>query len=209
MNRNTTNYGSITDPVVGFSGTSNDILRNSLFDDIVTNVFTINSSIKTLQDALKAIGTSRDNTGLRNTIHVTQLSANQVASVTTKDISKLKQKVLKNDKPTQLQLEKLEENFKEAISKYHSLQKQLAEKQKAHLLVSVSIEHPDSDEENNSEHQQQAQLRKLQFDQEMMLEREQRVKQIESDVLDVNQIMRELGSLVHDQGEFVGMSTSS
>lgn len=38
----------------------------------------------------------------------------------------------------------------------------------------------------------------------MMVEREQRVRQIEADVLNINELMRELGSVAHDQGEFIG-----
>lgn len=45
----------------------------------------------------------------------------------------------------------------------------------------------------------------LQFEQSMLKEREQRVRQIEEDVLDVNQIMRELNTLINQQGETVGM----
>lgn len=54
-------------------------------------------------------------------------------------------------------------------------------------------------------HQQQKQMQKtLQFEQSMMKEREQRVRQIEEDVLDVNQIMRELSTLINQQGEAIG-----
>lgn len=54
-------------------------------------------------------------------------------------------------------------------------------------------------------HQQQKQMQKnLQFEQSMMKEREQRVRQIEEDVLDVNQIMRELNTLINQQGEAIG-----
>lgn len=35
----------------------------------------------------------------------------------------------------------------------------------------------------------------------MLLEREDRIKQIEGDILDVNQIMRELAALVYQQGD--------
>lgn len=58
-----------------------------------------------------------------NFSHVTQLSTNQIASVTTKDINKLKLIIPKSDKQRQLQVEKLEGNFKEAINKYYQLQK--------------------------------------------------------------------------------------
>lgn len=70
MNRNPTNYGSITDPEVGFSGVRNrDVISrefNALCDDIATNLYTINSSIKGLQENLQLLGTTRDNTGVRN-----------------------------------------------------------------------------------------------------------------------------------------------
>lgn len=44
----------------------------------------------------------------------------------------------------------------------------------------------------------------LQFEQSILKEREQRVRQIEEDVLDVNQIMRELNTLINQQGEAIG-----
>lgn len=103
-------------------------------------------------------------------------------------------------------MEKLEENFKEAITRYYSLQKDLANKQKSNLLVSVSIEN-DYTPEEESDQQRQAQLaREMAFEQDMLVEREARIKQIEADVLDVNEIMRELGSLVHAQTETIGNS---
>ncbi|CAH0560472.1 unnamed protein product [Brassicogethes aeneus] len=203
MNRSQQNYGSISGPSVGFAGTNSQEL-NSLCDSVVTNLYTINGSIKTLDNALKTIGTKRDNQGLRNNVHVTQLSTNQIASTTTKNIAKLKSLVVKAGKQEQLQVEKLEENFKETINRYYSLQKEVANKQKAHLLVSVSIENepttPD-DEENRQKHAQMA--GEFEFEQGMLLERESRIKQIESDVLDVNEIMRELGSIVSQQGETI------
>lgn len=54
-------------------------------------------------------------------------------------------------------------------------------------------------------HQKQKQMQQtLQFEQSMLKEREQRVRQIEEDVLDVNQIMRELNTLINQQGEAIG-----
>lgn len=54
---------------------------------------------------------------------MTQLSTNQIASVTSKDIHKLKTIVPRSDKQRQLQVEKLEGNFKDAINRYYRLQK--------------------------------------------------------------------------------------
>lgn len=75
---------------------------------------------------------------------------------------------------------------------------------KANLLTVAHIEHEDLSSQDE-EAQKQAQLsRELAFEQELMLDREARIRQIEADVLDVNQIMRELGSMVHQQGEVIG-----
>lgn len=40
----------------------------SLCENITTNVYTINSSFKQLDEALKALGTSRDSQGLRDKV---------------------------------------------------------------------------------------------------------------------------------------------
>lgn len=59
----TRNYGAVsTDSEVGFSPTE---LYN-LSENITTNVYTINNSWRTLEKALKCIGTVKDNQGLRD-----------------------------------------------------------------------------------------------------------------------------------------------
>lgn len=70
------------------------------------------------------------------------------------------------------------------------------------MLISASFESEVAQEDDSN--QQQALAREMAFEHDMMLEREARVNQIEADVLDINQIMRELGSLVHEQGETIG-----
>ncbi|KAF5281980.1 hypothetical protein FQA39_LY00504 [Lamprigera yunnana] len=203
MDKNLQNYGTMSSDAadVRFEGPSNATEFNSLCDNIVTNIYTINSSWKTLENALKSLGTTRDNQGLRDKIHVTQLSTNQIITVTPKDLNRLKMIVKKGDKQKDFQVSKLTENFTEAMAKYHSMQKLVASKMKAHLLV-VSTPDQSSFEDVNT--QQQIQLsRELAFEQDLLLDRESRIQQIESDILDVNQIMRELSVLVHEQGETV------
>ncbi|KAG5877011.1 hypothetical protein JTB14_021907 [Gonioctena quinquepunctata] len=197
------NYGSISSPTVDFSGTSSNSEFNNYADNVVTNIYTINSSLKTLDNALKVIGTKKDNQGVRNQIHVTQLSTNQIASVTSRNINQMKLIVARGDKHRQLQVEKLEGNFKEAISRYYSLQKEVATKQKSHLLIPEILEYENAQSPNSDQEQQAQKTRELAFEQDMLLERESRIQIIESDILDINQIMRELGSMVHAQGEVI------
>lgn len=142
--------------------------------------------------------------------HVTQLSANQIVAVTSKDLKRLTVVVRRGDKQQKLQVEKLTEDFKEAVARYSDVQKQVADRMKANLLL-VNIDDgstQDNQEENEDRaralQQKQMENKELKFEQEMLVEREQRVKQIEDDVLDVQQIMRELGALIYQQGETIG-----
>jgi len=82
---------------------------------------------------------------------------------------------------------------------------------KAILLTNASQNddiHRDSVNGNETDQQQQLHKQKLlqehlEFEQGMIVEREQRVRQIEADVLDVNEIMRDLSTLISQQGEHI------
>lgn len=90
---------------------------------------------------------------------------------------------------------------------------QIAAKLKGILLINASQQDDITNHDTNSTstdtdylfHQQQKKMQQnLQFEQSMLKEREKRVRQIEEDVLDVNQIMRELNTLINQQGENIG-----
>lgn len=80
------------------------------------------------------------------------------------------------------------------------------------LLINASQEDDINQDTNNTTsstdylfHQQQKTMQQnLQFERNMLKEREQRVRQIEEDVLDVNEIMRELNTMVDQQSEAIG-----
>lgn len=63
-------YGSISDrnvPNVEFSGSQfSPTEMFALCENITTNVYTINSSLKQLDDAFKVLGTVKDNQGVRD-----------------------------------------------------------------------------------------------------------------------------------------------
>lgn len=75
---------------------------------------------------------------------------------------------------------------------------------KSHLLTIAQIEHENSTPDDKEVQCQMQVSRELAFEQDMSLDREARVRQIEADVLDINEIMRELGFLVNQQGETIG-----
>ncbi|XP_076302507.1 syntaxin-12-like [Lasioglossum baleicum] len=200
-------YGSMdqrTDvPDVGFSPTE----LYSLSENITTNIYTINTSWRTLERAYKNIGTNKDNQGLRDEVHVTQLSTNQVVTQTSKDIARLTVLMRRGDKKLKLQIEKLTTDFKDALQAYSDMQKSIAEKMKKHILLITSIEDPDGENVERLLQAQEDEYRQIQrnLEQErgLLLDREEKIMQIEGDILDVNQIMRQLAIFVYQQGETI------
>ncbi|CAB3359264.1 Hypothetical predicted protein [Cloeon dipterum] len=158
---------------------------------------------------MKILGTDRDCLGLRDNIHIEQLSTNQLVGETTRGIQKLNFLVKRGAKPQRLQFERLQTEFKEAIKRYGQMQNQVALRLRAHALQPTHS--LDDEYEQDNELEERAQLiakqkqmqRELDYEKDMLQEREKRIKQIEEDVLDVNEIMRELSAMVHDQGEVV------
>ncbi|KYM98304.1 Syntaxin-12 [Cyphomyrmex costatus] len=205
------NYGStdqrVDVPEIGFSPTE----LYSLCENITTNIYTINASWKVLERAYKNIGTSKDNQGLRDKVHVTQSSTNQVVTQISKDIARLTMLMRRGDKQQKLQIEKLTTDFKDALQRYSDMQKSIVEKMKRHILTMTNIENSMDEDEAEETHrlllvqeqEHRTTQRTLEFQHGLLLEREDRIKRIEGDILDVNQIMRELAALVHRQGDTI------
>ncbi|XP_022185155.1 syntaxin PEP12 [Nilaparvata lugens] len=211
-------YGATRDeplPDVSFAGShynQGEQLPAALIDNITSKVQTICSSWKQLQQASKNIGTHKDSKGLRDEVKVTQLSTNQIIDQTKKDIKKLAGiSRQKGDMLLKLQINRLTSMFKEAVETYSSVQKEIADKMKFCQLPSELALIEDSnrqfdysdDAEKSLMRNRQSEIRDLEFEQGMILEREQQVRRIENEIIDVNQIMRELGSVVYQQAESI------
>lgn len=94
----------------------------SICDNVSTNIYTINSCIKNLKTVIGQVGTQRDTQGLRDQIHVWQLSANEVVKATPKDIARLTVLGRTANKQQKLQIEKITSHFKEAVQAYGQIQ---------------------------------------------------------------------------------------
>lgn len=93
-------------------------------------------------------------------------------------------------------LEKIVSEFHMVVQKYLQSEKSLTLKMRKTLLVNVN---EDSDDEDVNLSQQQKQLiqANLNFEKELLVDREQQFQKIESDVIDINQIMSEISTLIH------------
>lgn len=185
----------------------------SLSESIAANTIFVKQSWQFLEKANRTIGTPKDNQTLRDKVHDIQTGTNQRISTTSKDLQRLTVVVRRGDKQQKLQVEKLTSDFTHVVQMYSKSQQVIAAKMKQILLVNASqqddmqrdlIGFGDTGQQQQQEQQFQQQVqRDLQFEQDMLLEREQRVRQIEADVLDVRQIMQELSSITNQQSEVI------
>ncbi|XP_059622461.1 syntaxin-12 [Phlebotomus argentipes] len=206
------NYGATSSTavpdVVSFSPTE----FISLCENVAHNIGSVKSGWQALEKSSKIIGTQRDNQQARDKVHQVQMSTNQKITATSKDLQRLAAIVRGGDKQQKLQVEKLTSDFKIVVEKYSSSQQAIATRMKASLLLNAS-QHDDLEASAQETQQlmqaQRTQQQQLQLEQDLVLERESRMRQIEADVLDVNQIMRDLNVMVSQQGETIDTIESS
>ncbi|CAG5135017.1 unnamed protein product [Candidula unifasciata] len=183
-----------------------------LTEQIRGNIFQINSGASDLERAMKGIGTDKDSPQLRDKIHETSQNVNKIVQTTTRLLHKAAEK--KANKQQKVQLDLLKSQFQDSLQRFHILQKKAADRVKTTVKLSVrSMQQQPlvsfvSDIELNEDFeddQRQAQVFKdqeiIEDDLALILEREQRIRQLESDILDVNEIFRDLGAMVQSQGE--------
>ncbi|XP_030075545.1 t-SNARE domain-containing protein 1 isoform X1 [Microcaecilia unicolor] len=194
-----------------------------LFQETSVNVFRINSNVTSLERCLRSLGTPNDDQELRDGLHVAQQETNQIITSSTNAIKQLSEIIRGSSRQERLQLDRLKNQLSEAVQRYGTMQKKIAEKSKSLLPMAQrsskqSPRAPFSDLaddekifnggdgmwQNHSETQDQALLEEItEEDLEMVRQREESIQQIESDMLDVNQIIKDLATMVYEQGDTV------
>lgn len=101
-------------------------------------------------------------------------------------------------KTNRLMLEKLIEEFHVVAEKYLAAEKALDVKMRKAVLVNVEVEDKSDDESTTLSHQQQKLINaEIKFENQILAKREERMNTIESSVIDINQMMNEISTLIH------------
>lgn len=199
------------------SGGSASSAAQELCSQIESNIYQINNGANAIDRALKSIGTSRDTPLVRDKIHETSMNTNETVKATTNLIRRAN--ALKGDRQQRIMIDRLTSNFQESVARFQTLQKKASEKVKgtARLsqhrskdpqpLVDIAGIGETSDQQRLLEEDHiaelQAQEAVIEDDLTLIREREERIRQLESDILDVNEIFRDLGTMVMEQGEIL------
>ncbi|XP_054215939.1 t-SNARE domain-containing protein 1 isoform X11 [Homo sapiens] len=201
-----------------------------LFQEMSANIFRINSSVTSLERSLQSLGTPSDTQELRDSLHTAQQETNKTIAASASSVKQMAellrsscpQERLQQERP---QLDRLKTQLSDAIQCYGVVQKKIAEKSRALLPMAQRGSKQQSpqapfaelaDDEkvfNGSDNMWQGQEQALlpditEEDLEAIRLREEAILQMESNLLDVNQIIKDLASMVSEQGEAVGSSSS-
>uniref|UniRef100_A0A8C3WKJ2 t-SNARE domain containing 1 n=1 Tax=Catagonus wagneri TaxID=51154 RepID=A0A8C3WKJ2_9CETA len=195
-----------------------------LLQETSAGVFQINSNVTSLEQSLQALGTPDDTRELRDSLHAVQQETNRTIAASTGALKQTAELLRGCPRLQQerLQLDRLKTQLSDAIQRYGVAQKKVAEKSRALLPTAQRggkqqqsprapfTELADDEKIFNGgdstwQSQEQALLPEVtEEDPEAIRLREAAILQIEGDLLDVNQIIKDLASVASERGDAVG-----
>ncbi|KAM8831899.1 syntaxin-7 isoform 1-T3 [Spinachia spinachia] len=187
---------------------------SALVQNISSNIQKLTLLTSELQRVVSLLGTEHDSSQLPQTLQQKQQQGNQLAKETDKLMKAFSGLPVGPDqRQRKIQKERLVNDFSAALNSFQKTQRQAADKERefvARVRASsrVSGGQPDDSFGNVpvffSEAQVQAQAEAItEEDLRLIQERELSIRQLESDITDVNDIFKDLGMMVHEQGDMI------
>ncbi|KAK2883887.1 hypothetical protein QQF64_016316 [Cirrhinus molitorella] len=189
---------------------------NVLAQTIGSNIQRITLLTNEIQQLMRHFGTAQDTTDLRQTLQEKQQKVNQLAKVTDKcmkDFSALP--VTTEQRQRKIQRERLINEFSNALSVFQKAQREVAKKEKefvARVRASSRVSAGETDDGfgysspfQSDVHAQTQSYEEAITEEDLQLiqERESAIRQLESDITGINEIFRDLGMMVHEQGDMI------
>ncbi|XP_060979084.1 t-SNARE domain-containing protein 1 isoform X6 [Dama dama] len=195
-----------------------------LFQEASANIFQVNSSVTSLEQSLRSLGTPGDTQELRDSLHTVQQETNRTIAASASALKQTAELLRGCPQQERLQLDRLKTQLSDAVQRYGVVQKKIAEKSRALLPTAqrggkqqspqaAFAELADDEKIFNGGdgvwpgHEQALLPEITEEDLEAIRLREEAILQIESDLLDVNQIIKDLASMVSEQGEAIAPET--
>jgi len=218
--------GARNDEEVALLGGEDDKRFTALADRISLQVFRINSNTAGIESLVKQLGSKHDNPALRSKLSNLTEATKELVKSSTEDIRQLAAYDLSGqDHPTRqrkMKQAKISRDFQSAILSYQGAAKSSAEKQRQYVeRAKAAIDQGDSSGAGLAlspgdtssglpqQHQQQQQQQlvqtdlvpdsELEYQEQVIQEREGEIREIESGILELNEIFRDLGTIVTEQ----------
>lgn len=191
-----------------------DFQRHSQF--ISTSVQKIYQNVSSMNRMVNQVGTAQETPEIRQQLHQIRTYTQQLIKDTDasfKDIVNCKDRHLK------IQRDRLVDEFTAALTAFQAVQKKTVELEKNAVRQSkahISIPKPPSNKTNNSysdspfennfvdnRGQTQAQQQQEEIDLQALEEQERTIRELEENIVGVNEIYKKLGALVYEQGQTI------
>jgi len=194
------------------SGTSDQDYEDML-NLIKSHIQQINSTTNRLNKSMTSIGTPRDTTNFRDSIRDLNAQTNLVIKETKRMLMDVEHKFL-SDRSKKNYIDRLQKDFKDACESNAAIQKKVISALKMSLNMAVAAEgHMGSYEMTQEEAdnevaveiyaQLQERAQSVEVDAALIAERDERIHQLERDMLMINDIMRDMADMVHEQGDMI------
>ncbi|RYP09707.1 hypothetical protein DL770_008324 [Monosporascus sp. CRB-9-2] len=197
-------------------GYADDPEFSRLSQDLMNKLFHLQGNVSKLRSEISLLGTRRDNPRLRERVHtLLEESTDQF-----KDVGEGVKKVQTWDDVTPTQKysqQKISREFKAALAEFQTLQRTALDKQRASVSAAKaaldSAESPSSadpfaagDQQHQQLQVQQEQIHlapqdEVDFQEALITEREEEIRQIEEGVGDLNVLFQQVAQIVSEQGE--------
>ncbi|MBZ3882056.1 Nuclear inhibitor of protein phosphatase 1 [Sciurus carolinensis] len=194
---------------------------NSIIQTCSGNIQRISQATAQIKNLMSQLGTKQDSSKLQENLQQLQHSTNQLAKETNELLKELGSLPLplstSEQRQQKLQKERLMNDFSAALNNFQAVQRRVSEKEKESIARAragsrLSAEERqreeqlvsfDSHEEWNQMQSQEDEAAITEQDLELIKERETAIRQLEADILDVNQIFKDLAMMIHDQGDLI------
>uniref|UniRef100_A0A8C8VQK9 Syntaxin-7 n=1 Tax=Pelusios castaneus TaxID=367368 RepID=A0A8C8VQK9_9SAUR len=183
---------------------------------ITSNILKITQCSAEIQRVLQQLGTPQDTPELRQQLQQKQQYTNQLAKETDKYIKEFGSlPATSEQRQRKIQKDRLVGEFSTALANFQRVQRQAAEKEKdfvARVRASSRVSGGPSEDSYKegalvsweSQHQAQVQDEEVtEDDLRLIEERESSIRQLEADILDINEIFKDLGMMIHEQGDII------
>ena len=197
-----------------------------LSQTVGTNIQKMIQNISSIKRMIAQIGTPQDDPRFQQELHQVQHYTGQLTKDTARHLGELKTLPLVADnRRWRLQKERLKDSFAKALNNFQDAQRTAAEREKEaikrarQVAESSMLPGPsaaavtqcliDIDDDSSSSAKltiknQESLSTQIQFEEETnMQHRENSIRQLESDIIDVNTIFKDLATMVHEQGQRV------
>jgi len=175
---------------------------NSTAGSVAKNIQKLVQNVSSMQRMLVHVDSQGDS--LRQQLQQLQHYTGQLARDTATQLKTLSETQPPGDTGAKIQRERLQEDFSKVLNNFQELQREAAEKERQMIEAARQDQEVTIPGPKEGFGQSQTQMMIEEEDRLRALEdRERAMRQLESDITDVNTIFKDLATMVHEQGEVI------